>query len=163
MQSAGRPATIHVHVHMRYQRRRGARLSATYVINVTCTYVRTYTHIYAHIRTYIYACADVKRRASIYPFGFNVLREKTDHIHALIIATRRGTVFISQSGGRVGLRCTTLSDWKARVGTHRCKLYSARTYDVSRHHKPLGAHKTCSSNSSTAVSNEVARSSNYHC
>ena len=38
------------------------------------------------------------------------LRGKTNRLHALIVATRRGGVFISESDA---IRCVALIDWKA--------------------------------------------------
>ena len=41
------------------------------------------------------------------------LRGKTDRLHAPIIATRRGGVFISESDGCTAILCVALIDWKA--------------------------------------------------
>ena len=41
------------------------------------------------------------------------LRGKSDRLHALIVATRRGGVFISESDGCIAVRCVALIDWKA--------------------------------------------------
>ena len=57
--------------------------------------------------------------------------------------------------------CRPTLDDRHWVGAHCCKLYSARTYDVTTN-QPLGAHKTRSSNSLTAVSKKVTQSLNYH-
>ena len=38
---------------------------------------------------------------------------KTDCLHALIIATQRSGVFISEANGRIGVRCVALIAWKA--------------------------------------------------
>ena len=41
---------------------------------------------------------------------------KTDRLHALIFATRRVDVFISESNGCIAVRCVALIDWKAADG-----------------------------------------------
>ena len=45
--------------------------------------------------------------------SISLLCGKTDGLHALIIATQRGGVLISESNGHIGIRCVALIDWKA--------------------------------------------------
>ena len=37
---------------------------------------------------------------------------RTDRLHALIIATQRDGVFISETNGHIGVRCVALIAWK---------------------------------------------------
>ena len=49
--------------------------------------------------------------------SISLLRGKTDRLHALIIATQRVGVFISEFDGRIAIRCVALIDWKAADGS----------------------------------------------
>jgi len=44
--------------------------------------------------------------------SISLQHERTDHLHALRIASQRGGVFMSEANGHIGVRCEALIAWK---------------------------------------------------